>query len=78
MLEKKSCLGKKLNACFGRIKEKAETEKPLARQRVFGCLDVTKETASELACLKLSTTGISIDLLTAEGIKYSTDYSAGT
>ena len=40
--------------------------------------DITKEQDSELASLKLSTTGISIDSLTDEQIKYSTDYSAGT
>ena len=37
--------------------------------------DITKEQDSELASLKLSTTGISIDSLTDEQIKYSTDYS---
>ena len=40
--------------------------------------DITKEQDSELASLKLSTTGISIDSLTDEQIRYSTDYSAGT
>jgi adenosylhomocysteinase len=40
--------------------------------------DISKEQDSELASLKLSTTGISIDSLTEEQIKYSTDYSAGT
>ena len=40
--------------------------------------DITKEQDSELASLKLSTTGITIDELTDEQIKYSTDYSAGT
>jgi adenosylhomocysteinase len=40
--------------------------------------DISKEQDSELASLKLSTTGISIDSLTDEQIKYSTDYSAGT
>ena len=41
-------------------------------------IDISKEQDSELASLKLSTTGISIDSLTDEQIKYSTDYSAGT
>ena len=40
--------------------------------------DITKEQDSELASLKLSTTGITIDELTDDQIAYSTDYSAGT
>ncbi len=40
--------------------------------------DITKEQDSELASLKLSTTGITIDELTDEQIQYSTDYSIGT
>jgi adenosylhomocysteinase len=40
--------------------------------------DITTEQDSELAALKLSTTGVTIDQLTDEQISYSTDYSAGT
>ena len=40
--------------------------------------DITPEQDRELAKLKLSTTGITIDQLTDAQIKYSTDYSAGT
>ena len=40
--------------------------------------DITTEQDRELAALKLSTTGITIDKLTDEQVNYSTDYSAGT
>jgi len=40
--------------------------------------DITTEQDRELAALKLSTTGITIDELTDEQVNYSTDYSAGT
>lgn len=40
--------------------------------------DVTKEQDQEVAILKLATQGITIDKLSEEQEKYSTDYSAGT
>ncbi|MBI2897149.1 MAG: adenosylhomocysteinase [Deltaproteobacteria bacterium] len=40
--------------------------------------DLPKEQDQELARLKLRTMGIDIDRLTADQIKYATDYSAGT
>ncbi len=40
--------------------------------------DITTEQDRELAALKLSTTGITIDELTDEQVNYSIDYSAGT
>ena len=40
--------------------------------------DITTKQDRDLASLKLSTTGITIDELTEEQVNYSTDYSAGT
>ena len=40
--------------------------------------ELPKEQDQELAGLKLSTMGVSIDKLTAEQISYASDYSAGT
>lgn len=43
-----------------------------------GVYDISQEQDQELAALKLSTMGMSIDKLTEEQIKYATDYTAGT
>ncbi len=40
--------------------------------------DITMEQDQELALTKLKTLGFSIDELTEEQIRYSTDYTAGT
>ena len=40
--------------------------------------DITKEQDQQLAITKLTTLGFSIDELTEEQIRYSTDYTAGT
>ena len=40
--------------------------------------ELPPEQDQELAAIKLTTQGLSIDKLTAEQIKYNDDYSAGT
>ena len=59
---------------FLALKSLAETGKEMGKT----VIDLPEEQDQELALLKLSTMGLSIDELSEEQVKYATDYSAGT